>query len=58
MIRLRCQPSGDRLAKFGVVHEAHEDLFVLVYAFHKEGFEQVLEDQFEFIAGVDRRGLL
>lgn len=58
LICLGCQPSGDDLAKGRVVHEAHEDLLVLVHALYEEGLQKVLEDQLKLIAWIHLRSLL
>ena len=58
LVCLRRQPAGDHFLESGVVHEPGKDLFVLIHPLHEEGFEEVLEDQFKFVAGIDDGGLL
>ncbi len=52
------QTRRDGFAERRVVHETHEDFFVLVDALHDEGVQQILEDQLELILRIDGRCLL
>jgi hypothetical protein len=53
LVGLRGHPGGDNLLKRQIIHEAHEDLLVLIHTLHKEILDQVLEHQFEPITGID-----
>jgi hypothetical protein len=51
-VRLLGHPSCDDLPDGRVVHEPHEDLFVLVHALDEKALKQIPKDQLELILGV------